>query len=291
MARSRPTVVVGPWPGSTTISSGRGRNREASEASISVVDPPGRSVRPIEPANTRSPASSCPGWPPSSAERKVTCPGVWPGVWSTTRRTPASSTTWPSASSRTSSGSCRVSPPKAARDSGPNPARGSVSRCRSAGWTKAGMPWAPASGATVQTWSRWPWVSRAATGLRRWRRHSSSMPARASWPGSTTRASEPGAVATSQQFVWKVPAGNPVTSMGGMLPERVPPSPRVIDRLGASLEREGMGCRSRRASGSWTGSGPGGRPSGSRRGGAGRCSPTAGWRWSWSWPRWPAGCG
>ena len=110
MARSWPTVVVGPWPGSTTVSSSRVRKREASEASISGVDPPGRSVRPIEPANTRSPASSRPGRPGSAAERKVTWPGVWPGVWSTTRRRPASSTTWPSASSRTSSGSWSVQP-------------------------------------------------------------------------------------------------------------------------------------------------------------------------------------
>ena len=83
MARSWPTVVVGPWPGSTSVSSSRVRKREASEASISGVDPPGRSVRPIEPANTRSPASSRPGRPRSAAEWKVTWPGVCPGVWST----------------------------------------------------------------------------------------------------------------------------------------------------------------------------------------------------------------
>src|SRR4029450_12077431 len=120
VARSRPTVVVGPWPGSTTMSSGRGRNRAAREASISVVEPPGRSVRPIEPANTRSPASSWPGWSPSAADRKVMCPGVWPGVWSTVSSRPASSTTWPSASSRTSSGSLSRSSPKATLSSGPN---------------------------------------------------------------------------------------------------------------------------------------------------------------------------
>src|SRR4029453_12125680 len=188
VARSRPTVVVGPWPGRTRVSSARGRNRAAREANIWVVSPPGRSVRPIEPANTRSPASSRPGSSPAASGGKVTWPGVWPGVWSTSRRRPASSTTWPSARGRTSAGSVSSSPPKAARASGPNPARGSVSRCRSSGWMKAGMPWAPARGATVQTWSRWPWVSRAATGLRRWRRHSSAMPSRASWPGGHTRA-------------------------------------------------------------------------------------------------------
>src|SRR5215204_3711904 len=77
------------WPGRTTVSSSRVRNREASEASISGVDPPGRSVRPIEPANTRSPARSRAGSSPSAAEWKVTWPGVCPGVWSTRRRRPA----------------------------------------------------------------------------------------------------------------------------------------------------------------------------------------------------------
>src|SRR6266545_4071069 len=76
------------------------------------------------------------------------------------------------------------------------------------------MPLAPARGATVHRWSRCPWVSSAATGFRRCRAHSSAIPGRASWPGSTTSASEPGAVATSQQLVWKLPAGKPVTSMG-----------------------------------------------------------------------------
>ena len=47
----------------------------------------------------RRPAAS------SYGVRKVTEPSVWPGVWSTTKRSPASSSSWTSASSRTSSGS------------------------------------------------------------------------------------------------------------------------------------------------------------------------------------------
>ncbi len=101
----------------------------ASEASISSMEPPGRSTRPIEPASTKSPANSVPG------VLKVTWPGVWPGVWSTVSESPASSMTWPSASSRTSSGSWNSRLPKKAPMPYPNPANGSVSRCRSAGWT------------------------------------------------------------------------------------------------------------------------------------------------------------
>src|ERR1700760_1283202 len=41
----------------------------------------------------------------------VTEPGVCPGAWSTTNSTPARVTVIPSASSRTSSGSVKVSPP------------------------------------------------------------------------------------------------------------------------------------------------------------------------------------
>ncbi len=72
-------------------------------------------------------------------ERKVTDPSVWPGVWSTVKLSPASSSTCASASSRTSSGSAQVwLPPSSiwvvSRDI---PAIGSLSRCRSLGWIQA----------------------------------------------------------------------------------------------------------------------------------------------------------
>src|SRR4029450_13968239 len=61
---------------------------------------------------------------------------------------------------------------------------------------------------------------------------------------------------------------------------------------GTARERwEGIRCPSRHASGSWIGSGPGGRPSASGPGGAGRCTPTGGWAWCWSWARCSAGGG
>ena len=50
LCRSRPMVVLGPWPGYTRVSSGSVSNRrsEASMASGSLV---GKSVLPIEPWN------------------------------------------------------------------------------------------------------------------------------------------------------------------------------------------------------------------------------------------------
>ena len=110
MARSRPMVVCSPWPGSTTMSSASGSTLVARLCSIVGWSPPGRSVRPIEPANSRSPenitseTSSTSGY----GERKVTEPSVWPGVWSTANLMPASSSSCRSPSSRTSSGSSQV---------------------------------------------------------------------------------------------------------------------------------------------------------------------------------------
>ena len=55
MARSRPIDVCGPCPGSTTMSSASGRTRSRRLSCICGCDPPVRSVRPIEPANRKSP--------------------------------------------------------------------------------------------------------------------------------------------------------------------------------------------------------------------------------------------
>ena len=46
-------VVPGPWPGRTLVSSGRARSREWIESMIWSKLPPGRSVRPMLPANER----------------------------------------------------------------------------------------------------------------------------------------------------------------------------------------------------------------------------------------------
>ena len=89
MARSRPIVVWGPWPDSTTVSSGSGRQTRASDASNSSRSPPGRSQRPTAPANRRSPVKSTCGMSCCSGVRNVTEPLVWPGAWSTVISRPA----------------------------------------------------------------------------------------------------------------------------------------------------------------------------------------------------------
>ena len=60
--------------------------------SIAGMLPPGRSVRPIEPAKSTSPErqiSSAPA-PPAPGSRNSTDPRVWPGAWSTVISSPAS---------------------------------------------------------------------------------------------------------------------------------------------------------------------------------------------------------
>jgi hypothetical protein len=101
-ARSRPMVVWSPCPGSTTMSSASGSTFSARLRSIVGWSPPGRSVRPIEPLKSRSPREHHLGdlGLVVVRRRKVTEPSVWPGVWSTTNRSPASSSVWRSASSR-----------------------------------------------------------------------------------------------------------------------------------------------------------------------------------------------
>ena len=61
MVRSRPIVVAWPCPGSTSVSSASGSTRSRSDLVIAAVLPPGRSVRPIEPANSTSPESTVAG--------------------------------------------------------------------------------------------------------------------------------------------------------------------------------------------------------------------------------------
>ncbi len=68
-------VVVSPCPGSTSMSSGWGSTTRANESSIAAVSPPGRSVRPIDPANSRSPESIS-GSAPVSMIRNAVEPGV-----------------------------------------------------------------------------------------------------------------------------------------------------------------------------------------------------------------------
>ena len=75
------------------------------------MSPPGRSVRPMEPANSRSPEKNTEGISVVSGIRKVTDPLVWPGACATENSRPASASRAPSVSSLTSSGSPTVSSP------------------------------------------------------------------------------------------------------------------------------------------------------------------------------------
>ena len=56
--RSWPIVVASPWPDYTTVSSGNDSSTSRIDRSSVARSPPGRSVRPIEPANSVSPTNS-----------------------------------------------------------------------------------------------------------------------------------------------------------------------------------------------------------------------------------------
>ena len=76
--RSAPIVVSGPWPGSTLVSSGN-CIRTSSERRMASVSLVGKSIRPMEPANSVSPTIA------SAAEshQSVIPPGECPGVCNT----------------------------------------------------------------------------------------------------------------------------------------------------------------------------------------------------------------
>ena len=135
----------------------------------------------------------------SYGDRKVTDPRVWPGVWSTVNVRPASSRSWPSASSSTRSGSANsYFPPSIIWVvSALMPAIGLASRCRSSGWIQAVASYVPATGATHHMWSTCPWVTSTATGLSRCSATTSATPGAASLPGSMTTHSVPGPVAAT----------------------------------------------------------------------------------------------
>ena len=134
-ARSAPIVLDGPCPASTTASSGRLSIRSWIESSSWATEPPGRSVRPMEPANRVSPVSRISGRSPSPANRNTTEPPVWPGRWSTVNGRPARSglNRSDSASTVGDAGPPIGMPASAARSSGDNAASGSSSMYSSAG--------------------------------------------------------------------------------------------------------------------------------------------------------------
>ena len=115
------------------MSSGSVSTLLVSDSSITAWSPPGRSVRPMDPAKSRSPENMTwlisPGAAPYGV-RKVIEPGVWPGVWSTLNVRPASSRSAPSPISVTASGSANsyFPPSSIPAVSGDIPAIGSESR-------------------------------------------------------------------------------------------------------------------------------------------------------------------
>ena len=126
-------VVDGPWPAWTIVASSIGRITSRSERCMSAIDPPGKSTRPIEPANSTSPLNSTGSSAP--ARPNTTEPWVWPGACRTAKSIPARLTFSPSVSSRTSSGSAKVSEPNSGVPVGmPTADHGSVSCSRSRGW-------------------------------------------------------------------------------------------------------------------------------------------------------------
>src|SRR5690606_10356264 len=58
LRRSRPIVVAPPCPGRTTVSAANGSSTVRSEVASASGSPPGRSVRPIDPANNVSPVKA-----------------------------------------------------------------------------------------------------------------------------------------------------------------------------------------------------------------------------------------
>ncbi len=121
------------------MSSASGSTLSRRLDSIRGMLPPGRSVRPIEPANSTSPERqicSASQREPAPGNRNSTDPPVWPGAWSTVISNPASDSVAPSVSSATSSGSAYGSrPPNSWVRSIDSALLGSASSSRSSGWT------------------------------------------------------------------------------------------------------------------------------------------------------------
>ena len=172
MARSRPIdgllAVAGQHHDVVGQRQHLGRRRLRS---IVGWSPPGRSVRPIEPAKSRSPenitseTSSRRGY----GERKVTEPSVWPGVWSTTNRRPASSSSWQvgQLADVVRLGALVVAAEQHLGGLGGHAGHRVGEQVPVAGWIQAVASYAPATGATHHMWSTWPWVTSTLTGLSR----------------------------------------------------------------------------------------------------------------------------
>src|SRR5581483_4334130 len=85
-----PMSVLAPWPGITTVSSGRGCSLLTIDCTI-VSTSPAADVLPGPPSNSVSPLIT------ARPTRRQMLPGVCPGVWITVQRTPPTATSSPSA--------------------------------------------------------------------------------------------------------------------------------------------------------------------------------------------------
>ena len=189
----------------------------------------GKSDRPIEPANTRSPEKHerrrRPGGSSSS-------PGVWPGrVQHLDPRSPPSSRTSPSTIVRRSldraSGFANPAPHAAGRGTRRR-RRGGRRRARRRRRTS---PAAPA-------WSRCAWVSRTATGVLP-AASSIARTAPGSKPGSTTTVSRVPSAASNQQFVpYGLAIEDVEATCGGHATARPRPARRSASRGGVEHQRE-----------------------------------------------------
>nr|ACN62974.1 beta-lactamase domain protein [Diaphorobacter sp. PCA039] len=186
-------MLSGPWPGMNTVWSPMGHSLWVMLSISCWWLPPGKSVRPMLPANSTSPTkarSICGAW-------NTTWPGVWPGQWRTLKDSWPMATVSPSCSQRVGVKGCAGAKPNmalcCARPSiqywSPScgPMMGRCSRC-------ASSPVPPA-------WSMCACVSQMAFRCRPRRCASASSTSR-SPPGSMTAASWVWSHQTREQFCW-----------------------------------------------------------------------------------------
>ena len=197
-------VVCGPWPGSTTTESGSGSTFVRRLLSMSGWFPPGKSVLPMDPANSTSPEKTSESMSGSGsyAVRNITEPGVCPGACSAPKLSPATDTSEPSAQfaylvglgegGRAAGQLLQQLPGVGAH----RPQRIGEQHPVVADGSSRSLASDRHSGVTENMWSRWPWVSSTATGLSRCSATSSVTPSTASMPGSMITHSAPGPVAT-----------------------------------------------------------------------------------------------
>jgi putative ABC transport system permease protein len=154
---SSPIVVSSPCPGRTRRSPGSVRRRVSIEATRSSQEPPGKSVRPTERRKSVSPEKRT-GASPSS--RKQRLPGVWPGVWRTSREPPPQGTRSPCARVRATGPGASTETPNIRPHLARSPYSGRSPSC-----IRIGAPVSADSRAEERQWSRCACVWTRATAV------------------------------------------------------------------------------------------------------------------------------